>query len=112
MAVGYLVAGWVLHVAGTEIRGERKMLPQHLSSRCWWELLLGSCFPALLLPLSYLQLPSAAASPLLPLPARRAGREPGTPAQRQSRPAFGCVPFPFPLSGNDTSEQLDLDRMP
>ena len=90
----------------------KKMLPQRCSSRRRCGLPPGSCLPALLLPLSCPQLPSPAASPPLPLRPQRAGQEPGMAARRQSRPAFGCVPLPFPLPGSDTGEQLDPDRIP
>lgn len=112
-AMGYLVAGWVLYMAGTKICGYRRrcspsILPAGAGAGCPQA--------SASLPCSY---PSPACSCLLlpcPLRSHCNHREPGESRARrhqwQSRPTFGCVPFPFPMPGSDTGEKLDPDRMP
>lgn len=102
---GFLVTGWVLYMARTKICG--------YGQRCSTDILPAAWAPAsLFLPLSCLQLPCPATSPLLPLRPQRARTELDTMVQWHSHPAFGWVPFPFPLLESDTGEQLDLERMP
>lgn len=100
---------WVLYVTGTKNPWGWKMCLQHPSSRCWCRLLLGSCLPARLLPAPAI----CCCVPSTPTGTTRSWQRAGhTGTMAEPSPAFGCVPFLFPLPGSDTGEQLDPDRMP